>query len=554
MPVSAPDDVRGGRGSARSRVLVLGGGFGGAYAAMALERRAARGVPLEVALVNRENYLVFQPMLAEVLAGDVGMLDTVTPLRQLLPRTELFVREVSGIDLERRVVTLDAGLGSRALELRYDQLVLALGAVTDFRGVPGLPEHALPFKTLADAVRIRNHVIDALEQASVARERELRSALLTFVIAGGGFSGTEAAAALGDFVRAAARTYSSLPAEEIRVVLVHSGGHVLERELTGALARYSTATLAEHGIELLLRTRLVAASPRHAVLSDGTRIATRTLISTVPSSPNPVLERLGLAHVGGRLRCEPTLALAGRERVWALGDCAHVPMPGGEPCPATAQHAIRQARLLAANLAAVLAGAPARPFSYAGRGKLGALGHRRAVAELPGGVCLAGVSAWLLWRGVYWSKLPGRARKTRVLLSWLGDAMLPPHPVQLKLGGGRGASHAHYEPGETVFEQGDDGDCLYMIVAGEVEVLRRVDDALELVRTLGPGEYFGELALLERRPRSAGARARSSLDLLVLPAGDFAALAGGLSEFREAFEAIAHARTQADAARAARPS
>ena len=190
--VSAASAV--GRSAAgRARVVVLGGGFGGVYTALHLERLAAKGASVEVSLVNRENYLVFQPMLAEVIAGDVGILDTVSPLRQLLKRTDLFVREIEGVDLDRRVVTLGAGLTPQTHELAFDHLVLALGNVTDFRGVPGLPEHALAFKTLADAVRIRNHVINVLEQSSVVRDAELRRMMLTFVIAGGGFSGTEVA-------------------------------------------------------------------------------------------------------------------------------------------------------------------------------------------------------------------------------------------------------------------------------------------------------------------------------------------------------------------------
>jgi NADH dehydrogenase len=534
-----------------ARVVVLGGGFGGVYTALALERLAAAGARVEVSLVNRENYLVFQPMLAEVVAGDVGILDTVTPLRQLLAHTDLFVREIEGIDLERRVVRLGAGLTPRTHELEFDHLVLALGNVTDFRGLPGLPEHALPFKTLADAVRIRNHVINVLEQSSIVRDAEVRRTMLTFVVAGGGFSGTEVAAALNDFVREAVEHYRSIPPEDVRIVLVHSGTSVLERELTPRLAKYATATLAEQGIELLLGERLVAASPRSAVLSDGTRIPTRTLISTVPSSPNPIVEQLGLPTDRGRLVCDATLAVAGCEGVWAVGDCGLIPMPDGEPSPPTAQHAIRQAKLLAANILASHANAPRRSFGFAGRGKLGALGHHRALAELPGGITVQGLPAWLMWRTIYWSKLPGAARKTRVAVSWLSDLVLPPHPVQLNLGGGRGATQAHYEPGETVFDEGDTGDSLYMILSGQVEVIKRFAGEPQVVRTLGPGEYFGEMALLGRHPRSAGTRALSALDLLVLPGSDFSALADGLSEFRGAFEEIARRRAESDAARAA---
>ena len=532
-------------------MVVLGGGFGGVYTALHLERLAAKGAAVEVSLVNRENYLVFQPMLAEVIAGDVGILDTVSPLRQLLQHTDLFVREIEGIDLDRRVVTLGAGLTPRTHELTFDHLILALGNVTDFRGVPGLPEHALPFKTLADAVRIRNHVINVLEQSSVVHDPHLRRTMLTFVVAGGGFSGTEVAAALNDFVRRAVRDYRSIPHEDVRIILVHSGTHVLERELTPRLASYATTTLAKKGIELLLGQRLVAASPQSAVLSDGRRISTRTLISTVPSSPNPVIERLGLPTVRGRLECDATMAVGGWDGVWAVGDCGQIPMPSGEPCPPTAQHAIRQAKMLAANIVAAHAGAPRRSFAFTGLGKLGALGHRRAVAELPGGVHVAGLPAWLMWRSIYWSKLPGASRKTRVAISWLGDLVLPPHPVQLNLGGGRGATQAHYEPGETVFSEGDTGDSLFMILSGRVEVLKRFGGEPLVVGMLEPGEYFGEMALLGRRPRSATTRALTPLDLLVLPGSDFSALAESLTEFRGEFEEMARLRADSDAARAA---
>jgi NADH dehydrogenase len=449
------------------------------------------------------------------------------------------------------VVSLGAGLGPRTQELAFDHLVLALGSVTDFRGVPGLPEHALPFKTLADAVRIRNHVINVLEQSSVVRDPELRRTMLTFVVAGGGFSGTEVAAALNDFVRSAARDYRSIPREDVRIVLVHSGERVLERELTRRLATYATTALAEQGIELLLGERLVAASPQSAVLSDGRRIATRTLISTVPSSPNPIVEQLGLPTSRGRLECDATMAVKGTQGVWAVGDCGLIPMPSGEPSPPTAQHAIRQAKVLAANILADHTGASRRSFAFTGLGKLGALGHHRAVAELPGGVRVSGLPAWLMWRGIYWSKLPGASRKTRVAISWVSDLVLPPHPVQLNLGGGRGATQAHYEQGQAVFNE---GDTRRQPVHDPLRP-RRGAQALPREgaarRPARPGRVLRRDGLLGRRPRSATTRALTPLDLLVLPGSDFSALAGSLTEFRSEFEEIARARAKSDAARAA---
>lgn len=534
-----------------TRVVVLGGGFGGVYAALGLERLAVQGARIHVSLVSRENYFVFQPMLAEVVAGDVGILDTVSPLRQLLRHTEIFVREIEGVDLDRQVVVLGAGLTPRLQELPFDHLVLALGNVTDFRGIPGFPEHALPFKTLAHAVRIRNHVIHVLEQASVESDVELRRAMLTFVVAGGGFSGSEVTAALNDFLLRAIHDYPSIPRDELRVILVHSGERVLERELTSGLAAYATSALAEAGIEVVLSQRLVAASARSAVLSGGRRLDTYTLISTVPSSANPVVEQLGLPMLGGRVECDATTRVRNRSSVWAIGDCSLIPTPDGKPCPPTAQHAIRQSRTAASNIAACVRGAPLQRFAFTGLGKLSALGHRRAVAELPGGLRLAGAPAWLAWRALYWSKLPGASRKIRVAVSWLADLVLPPHPVELNLIAGTGATQAHYEPGEAVFEQGDIGDSLFMVLAGQLEVSQTNGGAEQVVSRLGPGQYFGEMALLGRHPRTATARAIAPLDLLVLPAADFLALAANLSEFRAGFEETARTRASADAARAA---
>jgi len=285
----------------------LGGGSDGVYTALRLERLVAKGAPVDVSLVNRENYLVFQPMLAEVVARDVRLLDTVSPVRQLLRRTRLFVREIEGVDLDRRVVMLAAGLSPRKQELAFDHLVVALGSVTDFRGVPGLPEHALPFKTLADAVRIRNHVIHVLEQSSVELDPDLRRTMLTFVVAGGGFSGTEVAAALNDFVRRAVRDYRSIPQDDVRIILVHGGTSVLERELASRLATYATTALAEQGIELRLGERLVAASPRSAgaVGRAADPDSHAHLKRAVLAEPRP-LEQLGLPTARVRLQCEAT--------------------------------------------------------------------------------------------------------------------------------------------------------------------------------------------------------------------------------------------------------
>ncbi len=274
----------------RKCVVVLGGGFGGVYTAKHLEKALGRRDDFEIVLVNKENYFVFQPMLPEVISGSIGLLDTVSPIRRLLPRTNLHVRDIESIDVKNKTVTTSPGFRPHAHTIEYDYLVLAMGNVTDFRGLRGLPEHAMPFKNLADAVQLRNHLIRALEEAAIEDDDPvLRRQLLTFVIAGGGFSGVEVVAELNDFVREVARNYRASIRATCVVVLVHSQDRILP-ELSEKLALFAQNILMKRGVEIRLNTRLDAATGEEAILKGGEKIPTRTLVSTVPSSPHPIIE------------------------------------------------------------------------------------------------------------------------------------------------------------------------------------------------------------------------------------------------------------------------
>jgi NADH:quinone reductase (non-electrogenic) len=533
----------------RPRVVILGGGFGGVYTALALERALRGREDFEVVLVNRENYFVFQPMLPEVISGTIGITDVVSPIRRLLPRTTLHLRDVEAVDLERRRVVLSPGFRPHAHELGYDHLVLALGNVTDFRGLPGLPEHAMPFKNLGDALALRNHVIRCLAEAAVEDDDEaLRRELLTFVVAGGGFSGVEVAAELNDFVRAVAPRYKGLRPEEVRVVLLHSQERILP-EMAEPLALFAQRILAGRGVEVRLKTRLAAATGAAAVLAGGERIATRTLVSTVPSSPHPLLERLALPRAKGRVVTNGHLEVEGHPAVWAVGDCARVATPDGAFAPPTAQHAIREAEVAARNIVASLRGGERRVFAFGGLGKMGSLGHRSAVAEVFG-LRLSGFPAWWLWRTVYLSKMPGWGRRLRVALDWTLDLFLPPELVQLRLGATRGLSREHYEPGQEVFRQGELGDRLYLVLSGEVEVVREEAGVSRLLARLGPGQWFGEMALVQQTVRTASVRCALPLDVLSLRREEFGVLAAHLPDLREKFSHLATERERATAAEA----
>lgn len=528
------------------RVVILGGGFGGIYTAKYLEKALGRRGDFEIVLVNKENYFVFQPMLPEVISGSIGMLDTVSPIRRLLPATRLHVRDVESIDLANRTVTTNPGFRPHPHVIPYDYLVLALGNVTDFRGLRGLPEHAIPFKNLADAVHLRNHVIRALEEAAIEEEDpDLRRQLLTFVVAGGGFSGVEVVAELNDFVREVACNYHGIDPAELRVVLVHSQNRILP-EVSEKLALFAQKILMKRGVEIRLNTRLEAATGEEAILTGGYKIATRTLVSTVPSSPHPIIDGLNLPKgKNGRLIADRFLQVEGADNIWAVGDCAQVPTPEGDFCPPTAQHAIRQARAAASNIVAAIRGGERSEFAFEGLGMMGALGHHSAVAQILG-VNISGFAAWWIWRTIYLMKLPGWGRRLKVASSWTLDLVLPAELVELKLSGSMGITQEHFEPGEEVFHQGDVGDRIYIIVSGEAEVIREDVGTEILLGRLSAGEYFGEMALLKQSTRSATVRCCSPMNTLSLPKRELSMLADYLPQLREKLEGVMEQRSRSN--------
>ncbi|MFO0977068.1 MAG: FAD-dependent oxidoreductase [Planctomycetaceae bacterium] len=538
------------------RIVILGGGFAGVYTAMYLEKLRRQLPGLEISIVNRENYFVFQPMLAEIVSGNIGLLDTVSPIQRLVPYSRLYVRNIESIDLSQKMVTLSPGFWPQSLTLNYDHLVIALGTVTDFRGIAGLQEHALPFKNLADAIRLRNHLIHVLNEAEIEEDEERRRQLLTFVVAGGGFSGVEVAAEMNDFLRTLARRCRRFTPNDIRVILVHSGKRILEREVGQSLSEYAQRILTKRGVELKLENRLKTATPDAAILATGDRIATKTLVSTVPSFANPLIETLDAAKENGRLLVNEYLQVSSADCVWALGDAARVPNPAsGGLSPPTAQHAIRQARIVADNILASLQGNKLKSFSFPGLGKMGSLGHRSAIAELFDRIRISGFPAWFLWRTVYWWKLPGFERKLKVGLSWLLDLLVPPESVQLKTAESEGMRELHFEPGETIFQKGDLADCLYIVLSGQAEVVgeqpaneESEGPPAKRLALLGPGEYFGEIALMHGRTRSATVRCISSMDVLALSQKHFQALVTHLPDVRKSFETVMNHRIERDQA------
>lgn len=523
----------------KQKIVILGGGFGGAYTAIYLEKflKKKNKDEFEISLVNRENYFVFQPMLAEVVGGSLDLLDTINPLRKLLPKTTLYIREIDSIDLEAKKVMLAPKFSHKTLEISFDHLVLALGNVTDFRGMSGLHEHALPFKNLADSLTIRNQIIDVMEAAAAETDPALKKQLLTFVVGGGGFSGTEVVAEVNDLTRKLSKQYREIDPKDIHVVLAHSKGRLMDREMPPSLGEYAGKLLKKRGVDIRFNVHLSAATPEEAILETGERIPCKTVISTVPSSPNPLIEGLPLKLVKGKVVTDAGMLAEEREDIWALGDCAAVPHLAGEGiCPPTAQFAIRQAKVLASNIVASMRHQPRKDFRFKALGMMGALGHHSAVAELFGKFKFSGLLAWFMWRLIYWAKLPGLDRKMKVALSWILDTMVPIEAVQIKAAPSQGIAQLHFEPGEVIFHEGDVGDYLYIIVNGEVEVFTTKNGTENVIGKLGKGEYFGEMALLNQRARLATVRCLAPADILALRKSDFGILISNFAELRQNFE------------------
>ncbi|HWT77631.1 MAG TPA: NAD(P)/FAD-dependent oxidoreductase [Candidatus Methylomirabilis sp.] len=412
----------------RQRIVILGGGFGGLYTALHLEKALARDSSLEVTLVNRENFFLFTPMLHEVAASDLEMTHIVNPIRKVLRRVQFVQGQVESIELQARRVVLSHGGEHHHHELEYDHLVIGLGCVTNFYNLPGVEERAITMKSLGDAIALRNHLIMCLEEADPECCR-LKQPVLTFVVAGGGFAGVETVASVNDFVREALVFYPNLTEADLRVVLVHDGPVILP-ELGEQLGIYAERKLTERKVEVRLKTRISAMSEKGVELSDGTVIPARTLVWTAGTAPNPILATLPCQKERGRVIANAYMEVPEWPGVWALGDCALIPDPRtGKAYPPTAQHALRQGKILAGNILAAIGGGEKKLFVFTTIGLLASIGRRTGVARILG-VNFSGFIAWWLWRSIYLSKLPRVEKKVRVGLDWCLDLLFSKDLVQ----------------------------------------------------------------------------------------------------------------------------
>ena len=403
---------------ARGGTLVVGGGFAGGYVARLLGKRGAT-------ILSTENYVLYTPLLVEAGSGTLEPRHVVVPLRQMCPHADLLLGRATGLDEERRVVRADTLAGE--LKIRYEHLVVALGSITRVFPVPGLREHGVGFKDLADAIALRNRVLQQLERAAIRPELPEE---LGFVFVGAGYAGVEALAELNDLAHAALRFYPGLRDIPQRWVLVDAAPKILP-EIPRRLGEYAARYLETRGIEIHVETTLSSYDGRVATLSNGVAVPARTLVWTAGVRANPLLGELGLPlDERGRVRVDPFLHVEGRENVWALGDCAAVPntRTPGRTDPPTSQHALRQARRLAKNLV----GSTPQPYGYRMLGQVATLGRYKGIAEIPG-MRLHGFLGWFVARTYHLYQLPLLSRKLRVVTDWTVALLFRRDVVELSM-------------------------------------------------------------------------------------------------------------------------
>lgn len=525
------------------RVVILGGGYGGVYTALGLEKAAKRG-HIKSSLISQENFFLFQPMLAEVVSGSIEPPHILNPIRKLMRHTSFHQCTIEAVDTENReVVVRYPGGHSHVDRIPYDQLVVAVGSSTDLSNLPGMAEHAFPFKTLGDAFLLRNHLISVLERVEVEDVAEERPGSLTFVVVGGGYTGVEVAAEINSFVKEAADSYPRVDPNEIKVILIQGGSRILP-ELTEGLAEFSHRLLERRGIEIRLNSMVKSATAESVTLSDSERIRTKTLVAAIGTAPNRLLDSVpGVKDRKGRVVTDENLAVPEHPGIWAVGDCAAIPdVRSGGTCPPTAQFALREAKHVARNIRAVINGRSPRPFSYRSLGVFVPLGRFSAAAEVLN-FKVSGFLAWWLYRTYYLFQLPRLERKLKVVIDWTLELFFKRDIVRMDIARSGGVSRAHYEANEIIFNEGSLARNFYIILSGDVQIFRQQDHQEIEQATLGPGEFFGERSLLRGGQHSASARALSALDVMIMQGTDFAALTKSSTLFGELLEDVLEQRS-----------
>lgn len=514
-------------------ILILGGGFAGISAAQELVRLASGDVSIQIQLVSDENYFVFQPLLPEVVSCSIEPTHVSIPLRQLCPGVQIHCATVRSIDIEKHEVQVVGSDARHLSTLPYDHVLVCVGMTVDLSRIPGMAAHAFPIKNLGDALHLRNHVLTCLEEAELTDDEALRRKTLTFVTIGGGFSGVETAAEINDMIRSVLTYYPRAQAVGHRMLLVQSGERIL-KELDADLAEYACRKLHDRGIEIRMNCRVREVTPWGVLLDNEQTVQASTVICTVGNAPHPFILQSDLPRQMGRLIVETNFQVQGNTDVWACGDAALIQdTKQCGWCPPTAQYATRQGTHLARNVMAMIRSQPSVPFQHRSLGQMAVVGHRTAVAQIFGWK-FSGMTAWVLWRLVYFLKLPGLRTKLRVGIDWLLDLIFPRDIAKIDVRRTTQLQRAHFRPGEVIIRQGELGDRFYLLESGEVEIFREEPGLPEQqLAVRRAGESFGEIALLKDVRRKATVRCLTAVDVVSVTRQDFHLLIASSPLFRQ---------------------
>jgi NADH dehydrogenase len=515
----------------RKKIKIIGGGFSGVKCALTLRKQLSRE-EADIILYNSENYLVFQPLLAEVVGASISPEPVAVPLRQMLPGVYCRTEDITKIDVKNNIVEYFGDEGQRG-QMVYDHLVIACGSSVNLGLIPGMSDHAFPLKTVGDAVALRYHVMQQMENAEICEDVYRRRWHLSFVIVGGGFSGVEVAGEINDLVRDTRKFFRNIPKEEIKVTLVHSRDQLLP-EVSSKLRDFTRVKMEQAGINVVLNKRVSYVTHEGVGFGNGQTIDGATIVCTVGNATAPIVQNLDATKEKGRLVTDPDMRVSGHQNVWAIGDCALINNSyDNTPSPPTGQFAERQGRQAAENIVRVIKGKETKPFKFKPLGQLCAIGGHNAVAEFLG-FQISGFVAWFLWRSVYLFKLPSFSHQLKVGFDWAWEIFYSRDLAHPKANLTERVCKSHYQPGDYIFNEGDPPNDFYIIESGEVDIVRNAGKEDEKVLAiLGQGDFFGEMALLDNRGRTAAVRARTVLEVTVMGKKVFEQISGALRPFRD---------------------
>lgn len=517
----------------KQRIVIIGGGFAGAKCGKTL-RKYLSPDECEIVLFNKENHMVFHPLLAEIASNVIEPSQVAAPLRQMIKNVWCRTEEVVKLDLDNHQLCYEGEEGLLHC-MQYDHLVIAHGTGVNLAAIPGMADHAFPLKTVGDAIAIQSQVIECLERAEVCSDPERKRWHLSIAVVGGGFSGVEVAGELNDFIRESTKFYDHISEEDVSVTLVHGREQILP-EVSPNLRDFAAKKMQEAGVKMRLNVGASICTADGVGLSDGSFVKAETVVCTIGTKPLAILEDLQVPKERGRLVTNADMSLPSHRNVWAIGDCAAVVNAyDGQLSPPTGQFAERQGSQVAMNVVARIKGQETKPFHHKSLGSLCSIGGRNAVAEMMG-MKISGFPAWFAWRGVYLMKLPTLMQQIKVGMQWGCDLIFPASLAVLKADTSKRIKSGLYPAGTYVFKSGDPASDFYVIKKGEVEILEPVDVDGDhpVIAIMGSGDFFGERALIDNRPRRHHVRAKTDVQVLIIGKSIYSQISSWLAPLRDA--------------------